>query len=194
MMPVAKPLAAVLCALAGAVVADDTLAPAEYRRPADWRPDRYPKTLQQIADAQIDFIIMDQTNMIDVGGGYINRNALKVAQAIQKWNESGKRPIRYCSGIGALACYAHDITIIESEAKILWERYCTQPFGTERDHMFIDGKPLMVIFETTEEQWNAYDGDKTYTNKFTLRFSVGHAYAPGMWGWVCPRYCRWVRR
>ena len=50
MMTVAKPLAAVLCALAGAAVAEVVpTAPDGYRRPADWKPNRYPKTLQQIA-------------------------------------------------------------------------------------------------------------------------------------------------
>ena len=33
------------------LLAEVPVAPAEYRRPADWRPDRYPKTLQQLADA-----------------------------------------------------------------------------------------------------------------------------------------------
>ena len=51
MMHSTKPLAVVLCALAGAAVAEVVpTAPNGYCRPADWKPNRYPKTLQQIAD------------------------------------------------------------------------------------------------------------------------------------------------
>lgn len=74
MMHVAKSLLVVLCALAGAALSDDTLAPADnaiftdefkgrdgkaadqptapekYRRPKDWKPSApYPKTLKEIA-------------------------------------------------------------------------------------------------------------------------------------------------
>ena len=126
--------------------------------------------LQEISDAQIDFIIMDQTNMIDAAPGNLNANSIKVAKAIRQWNDAGKRQLRYCSAIGAFAAVNKDLTIIESEAKKLYERYVNRPWGTEDYHVYVDGKPLMIIFETTKEQWDAYKGDKTYTNKFTLRF------------------------
>lgn len=48
-----------------------------------------------------------------------------------------------------------------------------KPWGAEEDHAYVDGKPLLVLFEVTEEMRNAYDGDRTYTDKFTLRYAVG---------------------
>lgn len=146
--------------------------------------------LQQIAEAQIDFIIMDQTNMIDAAPGNLNANALKMAKAIKQWNDTeGNRDIKYCSGIGALAT-KESYDIIESEAKKLWNRYVDTPRGTEDYHMYVDGKPLLVIFNDyfKEADWNAYDGDKTYASKFTIRFSHGHVYEGeyGQWGWVMP--------
>jgi hypothetical protein len=44
--------------------------------------------LHELTTAQIDFIIMDQTNDIDVAGGYINQRALKMAKSIMKWNDN----------------------------------------------------------------------------------------------------------
>ncbi len=143
--------------------------------------------LNEITGAQIDFIIMDQTNDIDVGGGFINQRSIKMAKSIMKWNQdSNNRPIKYCSAVGVFAAINKDLSIIETEAKKLWERYVEKPWGTEEHHLYVDGKPLLVIFETTKEQWDAYDGDKTYADKFTLRFAIGHARQPGYWGWVMP--------
>ncbi len=143
--------------------------------------------LKQIADAEIDFIIMDQTNDIDNGDGSLNENSLLTARMIKEWNDAGNRPIKYCSSIGAYAELTGDFSIIESEAKKLWERYVEAPWGTEEYHEYVDGKPLMIIFPMSPEQWEAYDGDKTYANKFTIRFAFGHAYEPGYWGWVMPK-------
>ena len=143
--------------------------------------------LAQISGAGIDFIIMDQTNDIDNGDGSLNENSLLTAKKIKEWNDAGNRPIKYCSSIGAYAELTGDFSIIESEAKKLWERYVEAPWGTEEYHEYVDGKPLMVIFPMSQEQWDAYDGDKTYANKFTIRFAFGHAYEPGYWGWVMPK-------
>lgn len=143
--------------------------------------------MKEISDAGIDFIIMDQTNDIDNGDGSLNENSLKTAKAIKEWNDAGNRPLKYCSSIGAYAELTGDFSIIESEAKKLWERYVEAPWGTEEYHEYVDGKPLMVIFPMSPEQWASYDGDKTYANKFTIRFAFGHAYEPGYWGWVMPK-------
>lgn len=143
--------------------------------------------LNEITGAQIDFIIMDQTNDIDVGGGFINQRSIKMAKSIMKWNQdSNNRPIKYCSAVGVFAAINKDLSIIETEAKKLWERYVEKPWGTEEHHLYVDGKPLMVIFETTKEQWEAYTGDKTYSDKFTFRYAVGHARKSEYWGWVMP--------
>ena len=146
--------------------------------------------LDEISKAGIDFLIFDQTNNIDVtnaeGRPWIHENSLKTAQMIQRWNEAGNKPIKYCSAIGAYATVWQDYNIIESEAKKLWERYIEQPWGTPEHHEYVNGKPLLVLFTITKEQWEAWDGDKTYADRFEMRFSVGHAYDPGFWGWVIP--------
>ena len=149
--------------------------------------------LKAIADAQIDFIIMDQTNLVDnpFGGGCINKASIDTAKAIRAWNLAGNRRIRYCSGIGAFGT-KEDMGHIESEAKLLWERYCEQEWGTEDDHVYIDGKPLFVIFNClfTEAEWREYQAthETPYCDRFTIRCSTGHVYKGtyGQWGWVMP--------
>ena len=113
--------------------------------------------IEEIAKAGIDFLIFDQTNNIDVtnaeGRPWIHENSLKTAQMIQRWIEAGNKPIKYCSAIGAYATVWQDYNIIESEAKKLWERYIEQPWGTPEHHEYVNGKPLLVLFTITKEQW-----------------------------------------
>ena len=147
--------------------------------------------LEEISNAGIDFLIFDQTNDIDTGNGQLNTNTLRTVGYIKRWNDAGNRPIKYCSAIGAYAALNSDMTIIESEAKKLWERYCAKPFGTEDYHLYVDGKPLMIIFEVSVQEWEDYKkanpGKTPYADKFTIRFAEGHAYEPGYWGWVMPK-------
>ncbi len=150
--------------------------------------------LKEIADAQIDFIIMDQTNMIDVPPGNLNASAIKVAKAIVNWNNTaGNRKIRYCSAIGALATL-DNMELLESEAEKLYTRYVNHRsgMGSEEHHMYEDGKPLLVVFNCyfTEKEWKEYQktNETPYMDRFTVRFSTGHVYKGnyGQWGWVMP--------
>ena len=144
--------------------------------------------LQEMADAQIDFIIMDQTNNID--NGTLNTASVKVAKTIWKWNDvAGNRTIKYCSGIGAYAT-KDNMAHIESEAQKLYERYIQKDWGTEEDHVYVDGKPLLIIYNDyfTEAEWKSYQKSHNtpYCDKFTIRFAKGHVRQgqKGYWGWV----------
>lgn len=140
--------------------------------------------LKMISEAQIDFIIMDQTNNIDVDGGYINARSLSVAQTIKEYNDDkSHRPVKYCSAIGGIQ-WSQDAATIENEARILWTRYCSQDFGGEDYHYMIDGKPVMVVYgDGARDKWEAYAGDKTYAEKFSIRWA-DNASRPGYWGWA----------
>ena len=72
----------------------------------------------------------------------------------------------------------------------MYGRYINKKdYGSEVDHKYVDGKPLMVVFTVTQAEWEAYakTHNTPYADKFTLRFAVGHAYEPGLWGWVIPK-------
>ena len=148
--------------------------------------------LQQIADAQIDFIIMDQTNNID--NGMLNAASIKTAKAIQNWNKvEGNRKIRYCSGIGAYAT-KDNMAHIESEAKKLVDRYIDvkSGLGSAENHVYVNGKPLLIIYNDyfTEAEWKSYQKSHStpYADRFTIRFAKGHVRSgqKGFWGWVMP--------
>ncbi len=160
--------------------------------------------LQEIAKAEIDFLIFDQTNDIDAmnaeGKAWININSIKMAKAISAWNKvPGNRQIRYCSAIGTFASVdkatgqalaVKNLQVIEDEARKLYGRYINKKdYGSEVDHVYVDGKPLMVVFTVTQAEWEAYakTHNTPYADKFTLRFAIGHAREPGLWGWVIPK-------
>ena len=146
--------------------------------------------LEQITEAQIDFIILDQTNQID--NGIMNSCSLKVARAIMNWNDvEGNRKIRYCSGIGAHAT-KDNMKHIEDECKKLVDRYIKKNWGSAEDHVYVNGKPLVIIYNDyfTEADWKAYQKshDTPYADQFTFRFAKGHVRQgqKGYWGWVMP--------
>lgn len=149
--------------------------------------------LEQIADAQIDFLIFDQTNMIMNGNGQLLANATKTAKAIMNWNKAGNRKIQYCSGIGAMAT-KDNMALIESEAKLLVERFLNHKsgLGSKEHHVYVDGKPLLIIFNDyfSEAEWKSYQKTHStpYADQFTIRFAKGHVRQgqKGFWGWVMP--------
>ena len=140
--------------------------------------------LKELTEAGIDFIIMDQTNHIDVGGGFINDRAIAVAQCIQEWNDAGNKPIRYCSAIGAIQWEPAGKTI-EDEAVLLNNRYLRKEWGDS--YYMVDGKPLLVVYGDGGEQiWKEYKdggGQSKYCDKFTLRWADNQS-RPGYYGWA----------
>lgn len=140
--------------------------------------------LKEMTGAGISFIIMDQTNHIDVEGGFINDRALKVAEVIHKWNQEGNKPIYYCSAIGAIQ-WTPTGDVIEEEARKLYTRYCKKDFG--EDYFMLEGKPLLIVYgdggNTIWEKYKAEGGRGTSTEKFTLRFADNQS-RPGYYGWA----------
>ena len=140
--------------------------------------------LEQISEAGIDFLIFDQTNNIDAEGGMINKRALKVAQCIKAWNDSGNRPIKYCSAIGKIQ-WDKDGKAIEDEAVLLYNRYLKEDFGDA--YYMLDGKPLLIVYgDGASDMWNSYlegGGKSKYTDRFTLRWADNQS-TPGYYGWA----------
>ena len=146
--------------------------------------------LEKLSDAQIDFIIMDQTNNIDVDSGYINERSLAVAEQIKAYNDTGARPVRYCSAVGGIQ-WSHDAKTIEDEAEKLWKRYCETEFGGSGYHYYLDGKPLMIVYgDGAEKAWSEYEGEKTYGEKFTIRWA-DNGSTPGYFGWAYSKGAVW---
>ncbi len=144
--------------------------------------------IKVMTEADIDFIIMDQTNNIDVENGYINARSIKMAQTIKKWNDTpGHQLLKYSSAIGAFQ-FTGNPASIEIEAKMIYERYNSQDFGGPDYQYYLDGKPLLVIYagNTYIPLWDDYSGSKTYAEKFTIRWA-NNANTPGYYGWAYNR-------
>lgn len=140
--------------------------------------------LKELTEAGIDFIIMDQTNHIDVDGGSINDRAIAVAQCIQEWNDAGNKPIRYCSAIGAIQ-WEPNGKVIEDEAVLLNNRYLRKDWG--KSYYMVDGKPLLIVYgDGGEKIWKDYKdagGKSKYCDNFTMRWADNQS-RPGYYGWA----------
>ncbi|MHB8964133.1 MAG: glycoside hydrolase family 71/99 protein, partial [Saccharofermentanales bacterium] len=144
--------------------------------------------IKEMVAADIDFIIMDQTNHIDIEGGYINARSIKMAQTIKKWNDNpANEPLRYSSAIGEFQ-FTGNPASIEKEAKILYTRYLSQDFGGPKYHYHLDGKPLLVVYagNIPVAKWTIYTGSKEYADKFTIRWANNDSTA-GYYGWAYNR-------
>ena len=150
--------------------------------------------LELMAEIGIDFIIMDQTNNIDVDGGYINARSLMTAKVLKEYNDSPEHThkLRYCSAIGGIQ-WTRDYATIEKEAKLLYERYIQSDFGSSDYHYTVDGKPLLVVYAGNSgdaDGWANYAGDKTYSSRFTLGWA-NNASEAGCYGWAFDKGTKW---
>ena len=147
--------------------------------------------LEQMAKAEIDFILMDQTNNIDVGDGFINKRSLQTARTVKKFNDDGNRPVRYATAIGRFQ-FTADPADIELEARMIWERYSATDFGGPQYEYYLDGKPLLVVYAGNCDPglWERYEGDKTYAERFTLRWANNDS-TPGYYGWAYDKGSQW---
>jgi hypothetical protein len=155
--------------------------------------------LRQIADAKIDFLLLEVTP--GGLGGYRNPDwkgdlymvdcARAVCRRIKVWNDAHAWKIKY-----ALAVCTHirgDDTLglaIEKIAKDVDTNFVNNPdYGGPDNFYQLNGKPLMICYgirlSQLNAEWPAYTGDKTYGNRFTLRTCTGYADV-GEYGWPLP--------
>ncbi len=144
--------------------------------------------LATIADAKIDWLLLDETNGLNAESGAILNRAKVLAQCVKIWNDnSANRDIKYAFAIGGIQWTNHPLTI-EQEARQVWDEFADNPaFGGSNYHYYLDGKPLLVVYTSVENQtaWKNYTGDKSATNHFTVRFAS--SCLPGEYGWPLPQ-------
>lgn len=138
--------------------------------------------LRSCEAAQIDFLLLDETNHLFVDDYYIYNRACKVADQIRLWNlEPTHRSLRYAIAIGGVQ-WSHNPAEIEAEADAVWERF-RQAYGAD-NYFEVDGKPLLVVYCIPEDEaaWRAWTGDKSASENFTVRFAHSPTQA-GNYGW-----------
>lgn len=150
--------------------------------------------LQQLADAKIDFIVLDETNGgmagYMTGNNWIVDNAGITAARIKVWNASHSWKIKYAFAIGAYDVLRGSDSVgqaIENQAHYIYDNFVNNAsYGGSDNYYQIDGEPLLVVYGTgysnVTDYWiNTYSGTKTYGDHFTIRTALnGDA---GMYGW-----------
>lgn len=143
--------------------------------------------LATISGAGIDFLLFDETNGIYVDDGYIYERARTVTSRIDNWNDTaGNRSIKYALAIGDIQ-YTHDPASVEYEAGEVWDKFVNTTNGGTQNYFYVDGKPLLVLYcnSTDRSAWQNWSGNKTNSNKFTVRYAEGESPA-GFYGWYTP--------
>ncbi|WP_439593819.1 hypothetical protein [Microbacterium sp.] len=141
-----------------------------------------------IAGAQIDWLLLDETNGLNnVSGAIINR-AARVANRLSVWNaNAANRDLKYAFAIGGVQ-WTNDPVTIENEARQTWEEFANNSTYGD-DYYQVGGKPLLVVYTNKSNQaaWQSYAGDKSATNHFTVRFASSDPNATaGEYGWQLP--------
>ncbi|WP_434345490.1 FG-GAP-like repeat-containing protein [Myxococcus virescens] len=136
--------------------------------------------LATIESAKIDFLLLDETNNLDVDQGYIKARALEVCARIgQKRSAGALSTPRYAIAIGGIQ-FDHQPATLELEAAKVWNEFvqsakCVTPDG----YFQLDGKPLLVVYAEYADRlaWESWTGSKTASSRFTVRWAQGSVRA-----------------
>lgn len=143
--------------------------------------------LSTISAANIDFLLFDETNGLYVDEGYIYNRAKTVASRIKTWNDNvNHRNLKYALAVGNIQ-YNHRPESVEFEAGEVWNKFVNTVDGGTTNYYYLNGKPLLILYcnSTDRTAWLNWTGDKTNSNRFTVRYAEGGAPA-GFYGWHTP--------
>jgi len=156
--------------------------------------------LQKLAEAQIDFIVFDDTNGDFNGYGpentWIKEKAKAVCARIKLWNRHHTWKIKYAFAIGSFMIgdraypTATSYDVIEQQARCVTQEVFLNKNYDSNDYYQIDHKPLLVVLDYNKDartRWANYAGEKAQANRFNLRWagtSGGYSVAPGDYGWA----------
>ncbi|MDR0287272.1 MAG: hypothetical protein LBI03_06175 [Clostridiales bacterium] len=150
--------------------------------------------LEQIANAKIDFILLDETNGGEVPG-YMDGNASlwdvvaeQLAARIKVWNDNNSWKLRYAFAIGSYPAVRVDDSIalcIEKQCEAIFQRFVDNSDYYNNDgsnnYYTLNGKPLVVIFDDGDPASIGTEYNGTYSSQFTLRNANGQV---GSYGWA----------
>lgn len=163
-------------------------SPGEFRQYDSGDPSVIDFQLAQLTQAGIDFVIFDETNFLHADDNTILRRNQAIVRGIARWNDNpDHRRIRNAIAVGGIN-YTNDPQTFEQEAGEVWELFTNDPdVGGPENYMYINDKPLIVLYTSLEmrEKWESSDVDKTNSNRFTLRYAEG-PLRQGYYGWFNP--------
>jgi len=156
--------------------------------------------LQRLAEAQIDFILFDDTNGDFNGYGlenaWIREKSKTVCARIKLWNGSHSWKVKYAFAIGSFMIgdreypKATSYDVIEQQARCVAQEVFLNSAYDSGDYYQIDEKPLLVVLDYNRDartRWASYPGGKAWANRFAIRWagtSGGYSVAAGDYGWA----------
>jgi hypothetical protein len=134
--------------------------------------------LQEIEDAGIDFILLDQTNRIFTEKKYIIRRAVSFCDAVV----SSSTKVKFAVAIGGIQ-FSSNPQELENEARHVYELFFKNGGSYENvarcnsgsKYQYVDGKPLLTVYanQTQRRAWENSSISKTNSNRFTIRWVQG---------------------
>ena len=123
--------------------------------------------ISDMAAAEIDFVLLDQTN----AWGALFKTYQVFATAIMQWNANpANRKVRYA----ICGMFKDEPSQVETSARnTLMNFYNT--YGTD-NYQMLDDKPLLVCYgpaENKDVQWENYTGSKQAADRFTVKWMDG---------------------
>ncbi len=156
--------------------------------------------LQKLAEAQIDFVVFDDTNgdfnHYGPENTWIKEKSKAVCSRIKLWNKNHPWKIKYAFGIGSFmigdASYptATSYDVIEQQARCITQEVFLNRNYSTCDYYQIDGKPLLVVLDYNTDartRWANYAGDKIWVDRFSIRWAGtdgGYRAGAGDYGWA----------
>ncbi len=146
--------------------------------------------IKELADAEIDYVLLDQTNT----WGVLLKAYQVFAHTISEWNKiPDNRKVKYAI-CGMYKNHAGEVEV--SAERTISDFYNHPVFGGEGNYQYLDGKPLMVCYGGVQNKhldWASYTGKKSNASQFTLKWMDGRiresTIGPekGDWfGWFLP--------
>lgn len=146
--------------------------------------------LAELTGANIDYLLMDETNNIYVENSSIFNRAQAVAHEIKKWNANpANKNIFYAFAVGGMQ-FSGDPNTLEYEAGEVWNQVVNNPSnGGPATYFMLNGKPLLVCYygqQSYLDAWNAMVSHP-WTQYFTIRWCNGtNLSTPDLYGWGIP--------
>jgi len=156
--------------------------------------------LQQLADAQIDFILFDDTNgdfnNYDPKCSWIKEKSKSVCARVKLWNTKHHWRIKYAFAIGSFMIgdagfpTASTYHVIEQQARCVAQEILLNRDFNSTDYYQLDGKPLLVVLDYNTDartRWAGYPGSKVWAHTFSIRWAGtggGYRAGAGDYGWA----------
>lgn len=146
--------------------------------------------LAEITAANIDYLLMDETNNLYVENGTIFNRAQAVAREIKKWNDnSSNKDIFYAYAVGGIQ-FSGNPNTLEYEAGEVWNNVVNNTAnGGQNTYYKLNSKPLLVCYygqQSYKDAWVALPSHP-WTQYFTICWANGtNSSTPDLYGWGIP--------